>query len=88
MTIIEPQVSDPELEQGEPIYAHIVKTEPGVTAAAAVLEARVNGTPLEALCGHVWVPSRNPANHPLCSKCKEIHDLYRGLNPNLGDPKE
>lgn len=43
-------------ETGEPIVAHIVKTEPGEDAAAKVLEARINGTPLEALCGHVWVP--------------------------------
>ena len=44
----------------EPTVAHIVKVGPGETAAAKVLEARINGTPIEALCGHVWVPSRDP----------------------------
>ena len=41
-------------ETGEPTAAHIVKTEPGEDAAAKVLEARIHGTPIEALCGHVW----------------------------------
>ena len=35
-------------ETGEPIVAHIVRTEPGENAAAKVLEARINGTPIEA----------------------------------------
>jgi Protein of unknown function (DUF3039) len=76
---------DEELETGEPVAAHIVKTEPGESAAAKVLEARIYGTPVEALCGHVWVPSRDPGKHPLCQKCKEIYDVYRMVNDDLGD---
>jgi hypothetical protein len=71
-------------ETGEPVAAHIV-TEPGESAAAKVLEARINGTPLEALCGHVWVPSRDPKQLPLCQACKEIYDLYKGFNDGLRD---
>ena len=48
------------LQTGKPLVAHIVKTGDNESAAAKVLEARINGTPLEALCGHVWVPSRDP----------------------------
>ncbi|TSA52089.1 MAG: DUF3039 domain-containing protein, partial [Actinobacteria bacterium] len=48
--------------------AHIVKTDPGEDAASKVLEARIYGTPLEALCGHVWIPSRDPKQLPLCDK--------------------
>jgi hypothetical protein len=73
------------LETGEPVVAHIVKTEPGESAAAKVLEARIYGTPVEALCGHVWVPSRDPKQHPLCQKCKEIYEMYREFNEGLGD---
>jgi hypothetical protein len=72
-----------ELEHGEPIVAHIVKTQPGEDAAAKVLEARIYGTPLEALCGHRWVPSRDPKRHPLCSRCKEVYELYRAFGPDL-----
>ena len=81
--------SDITPQTGEPVVAHIVKTEPGENAAAKVLEARINGTPLEALCGHVWVPSRDPKQVPMCQKCKDIYDTYRMFNDGLGDtPQE
>ena len=72
-------------ETSEPLMAHIVKTEPGENAAAKVVEARIYGTPIEALCGHVWVPSRDPKQLPLCQKCKEIYDVYRAFNDGLND---
>ncbi len=37
-------------------------------------EAMVMGTPVVALCGKVWVPSRSPENFPVCPECKEIWD--------------
>ena len=74
---------DPDLETEEPAAAHIVKTEPGESAAAKVLEARIYGTPLEALCGHVWVPSRDPKQLPLCEACKSVYEMYRMFNDGL-----
>lgn len=90
---VRPVESRPELEEvpqtAEPSVAHIVKTEPGESAAAKVLEARIYGTPLEALCGHVWVPSRDPKQLPMCQKCKEVYDVYRMFNDGLGEtPKD
>jgi hypothetical protein len=76
---------DQELETAEPVVAHIVKTEPGESAAAKVMEARIYGTPLEALCGHVWVPSRDPKQVPMCQNCKEIYDTYRAFNDGLNE---
>jgi hypothetical protein len=35
-------------------------------------EAMVMGTPVVALCGKVWVPSRDPQRFPVCPECKEI----------------
>ena len=35
-------------------------------------EAMVMGTPVIALCGKVWVPSRDPQRFPVCPECKEI----------------
>ena len=81
---VEPDTRD-VTETGEPIVAHIVKTDPGENAAAKVLEARIFGTPLEALCGHVWVPSRDPKQLPLCQKCKDIYEMYRSFNEGLPD---
>lgn len=37
-----------------------------------LVEAQVNGTPVVALCGKVWVPTRNPEKFPVCPECKEI----------------
>lgn len=34
-------------------------------------EAMVMGTPVIALCGKVWVPSRSPEKYPVCPECKE-----------------
>ena len=73
------------LETGKPASAHIVKTDPGENAAAKVLEARIYGTPIEALCGHVWVPSRDPKQLPLCEECKSIYEMYKAFNEGLGD---
>lgn len=86
--IAEPQldeVVDETTETESPTVAHIVKTEPGESAAAKVLEARITGTPIEALCGHVWVPERDPRSLPLCEACKEIYELYRFANDGLRD---
>lgn len=77
--------ADEQTETGEPVVAHIVKTRRGENAAAKVLEARINGTPLEALCGHVWVPSRDPQRLPVCGACREIYDMYRGFNDRLDE---
>ncbi len=73
------------VEPGEPLQAHIVKVEPGESATAKVLEARIYGTPLEALCGHVWVPSRDPKQLPLCQECKSIYEMYQAFNDDLPD---
>ena len=35
-------------------------------------EAMVMGTPVVALCGKVWVPTRAPEKFPVCPECKEI----------------
>ena len=36
-------------------------------------EAFVYGWPVIALCGKVWVPSRDPEKFPICPTCKEIY---------------
>ena len=76
---------DVDTELGEPAAAHIVKTKPRENAAAVVLEARINGTPIEALCGHVWVPSRDPKKLPLCEACKNVYEMYKAFNDGLRD---
>ena len=38
------------------------------------MEAMINGTPVVALCGKVWIPSRDPERFPVCPQCKEIYE--------------
>jgi hypothetical protein len=45
-------------------------------------EAMVMGTPVVALCGKVWVPSRAPEKFPVCPECKEV---WESLNEDSGD---
>jgi hypothetical protein len=47
-----------------------------------IVEAMVTGTPIKALCGKVWVPSRDPQRFPVCPTCKEI---YQTIPPGKGD---
>jgi preprotein translocase subunit SecF len=46
------------------------------------LNGVVEGTPVVALCGKVWVPSRDPDRYPVCKTCAEIRErlLARGSN--------
>lgn len=48
-------------------------------------EAIVTGTPVTALCGKVWVPSRDPQKYPVCPTCKEI---WSKLPPGKDGPRE
>jgi hypothetical protein len=72
-------------ETDEPTAAHIVKVKRGENAQAIVLEARVMGTPIEALCGFTWVPSRDPKQLPVCEECKAVYGPYKDFNDGLSD---
>ena len=39
-----------------------------------IVDSAVSGTPVVALCGKVWVPSRDPKRFPVCPECKEIYE--------------
>ena len=52
-------------------------------------EAMVMGTPVVALCGKVWVPSRAPEKYPVCPECKEVWEsLNAGGDGDGGDPTQ
>lgn len=46
---------------------------------ASVTEGYVMGTTVVALCGKLFIPSRDPEKLPICIECKEILDfLFSG----------
>jgi hypothetical protein len=62
---VRPRTSDGDGKR----YAHIIRAP---NADAVITEAMVTGTPVVALCGKKWVPSRDPSRYPVCPVCKEV----------------
>jgi hypothetical protein len=70
-TIVEERVQPSTGDGDHERFSHYV-------AKDKLVDAMVNGTPVVALCGKVWVPSRDPQRFPICPECKEIYDLIPG----------
>jgi hypothetical protein len=69
-TLVKERV-DPLYEEGDQDrFSHYVPR-------AKLTEALVLGTPVRALCGKMWVPSRDPERFPICPTCKEIWEKMR-----------
>ena len=71
--VVDPILGEPALEEGDhERFAHYVPKDRIVSSA-------VEGTPVRALCGKLWVPNRDPKKFPVCPECKEIYEkLPRG----------
>ncbi|GAB3843472.1 DUF3039 domain-containing protein [Nesterenkonia populi] len=61
-----PQVSEPGDHER---FAHYVKKD-------KITQSMVEGNAVVALCGKVWVPSRDPKSFPVCPECKEIYEEF------------
>ena len=51
-------------------YSHFVKKN-------KIVESAVMGNAVIALCGKVWVPSRDPQKFPVCPMCQEIYEKLK-----------
>lgn len=74
---------DPVTGKGR--VSHIVAPRDNKSAQVLVMEAMLEGTPVEALCGHTWVPSRDPKQYPPCTKCIEVWENRFGSEQGLPD---
>jgi len=54
-----------ETETSEPEVAHIGRKDD-------VTRAYITGEPITALCGTVFVPTRDPSNFPVCPACEHV----------------
>ena len=52
--------------------------------AGELTEAMVMGNPVVALCGKVWVPSRDPQRFPVCPECKDIWESLESGDDGSG----
>jgi hypothetical protein len=71
---VQPSYTDGDHER----FAHYVER-------GKLTDAIVNGTPVIALCGKVWVPSRDPQRFPVCPECKEIYEQLPHGDSGDGD---
>ncbi len=66
-THIKPTTGDGDHDR----FAHYVKK-------GDIVKSAVEGMPIEALCGKVWIPDRDPKKYPVCPTCKEIYTQLKG----------
>jgi hypothetical protein len=50
-------------------------------STTAIMSASRITSPVMALCGKVWVPSRDPKKFPVCPDCQRIYES----RPESGD---
>ena len=48
-------------------FAHYVRKD-------RIAAAATTGRPVVALCGKVWIPTRDASQYPVCPTCKELRD--------------
>jgi hypothetical protein len=65
-TLVDPSTLDSDLKD-ENRFAHYAEK-------VSVTEGYVLGTPVLAVCGKLFIPSRDPKKFPLCPICKKISE--------------
>lgn len=68
-TVEETRTQPSHDDGGHERFSHYVPKE-------KLTDAMINGTPVIALCGKVWVPSRDPQKYPVCPECKDIWEGF------------
>lgn len=58
-------------------FAHYVRKD-------KIVDSAVLGDAVMALCGKVWVPSRDPQKFPVCPTCKELYESMSAGDPDEG----
>jgi len=77
-TIEETRTRPVEDDGGHERFSHYVPKD-------KLADAMINGTPVIALCGKVWVPSRDPKKYPVCPECKELWESFDKGDEPEGD---
>lgn len=77
--------SDTDPVTGEPRLAHLVAPRDGVPGHGRVLEARIHGLPVQAMCGAVLVPSHDPRRCRTCPRCLELFRASTGAEDGWQD---
>jgi len=65
---IRPETTDTDGDHDR--FSHYVKK-------ADIVRANIEGVPVRALCGKVWIPNRDPQKYQVCKTCEEIMAIIR-----------
>ena len=70
-SVLEREMAELEEPGDRDRFSHYARRE-------KIMESLVTGVPIVALCGKVWVPSRDPKKFPVCPECKRIYEHMHG----------
>lgn len=77
-TLVEPTPQTSHGDGDHERFAHYVQKD-------KIMASALDGTPVVALCGKVWVPGRDPKKYPVCPMCKEIYESMGSGDDEGGD---
>lgn len=69
--VVTPQIAEPG---DHDTFAHYVRKD-------ALEKAIFDGIPTVALCGKVWLPTKDAMRYPVCPECKDIYENVVGTGP-------
>jgi hypothetical protein len=70
--LLELEKSSLSTKADDPKYAHYAES-------SSVTEGYIMGVPVMAICGEMFIPSRDPLKFPICPICKSIAEaLFLG----------
>ena len=75
MTSVLEDTETVDANTGEPKFAHYADS-------ASVTEGYIMGKAVMAICGKLFIPSRDPHKFPICPICKELAEV---LYLDVGD---
>ena len=59
------KTSDVSIDGDHDRFSHYVEKD-------EITYALIHGVPVVALCGKIWVPSRDPDKYPICKTCADV----------------
>lgn len=68
---VQPTTNDGDQDR----FAHYVRRDRANVSA-------VTGDAVVALCGKVWVPTRDAKKYPICPRCKALKDDQQSQSPS------
>jgi len=71
-----------DVDMADSVKSHMIYTPFDKQSSEAwIAEARTERLEVEALCGHKFIPDRDPLAHPICEPCIEVAGIIVANTP-------